>query len=796
MLISENWLRQRVNIDSDTSGMVQDLMSLGLEVGSVTPAAGDFSGVIVGKIISAVPHPNADRLRCCQVDVGDDTPLDIVCGGVNAREGITVAVATVGAVLPGNFKIKATKIRGQSSSGMICSSSELGLGDLLSPKGGIMELPHDIELGLDVRDVFDLDDNVLEIELTPNRGDCASLLGVARELAALNGESAEMPYFEAVNPVGELVPPLSHLATRHCPRYVMRLVSDIDNQRPTPIWMSEILRRSGIRSINAVVDVLNYVMLEIGQPMHAFDYDKISGCIQVRLSQEGEVIQLLDGEEITLDAHSLVIADDQGPLALAGIMGGQRAAVSESTKRVLLESAYFDPVQTRVTAAKFKLKTDSSYRFERGVDHTLQRHAIERASFFLSELVDGPAGPVAESLIDDAMPTCKTVSLRHQQIQRVLGIDVAPADVVDILSRLGFVLLNEESPWLFRVPTFRFDIDQEVDLIEELARVVGYGNIPSAVVTHDQGIVPMSEKELSCSRLSGHLVSRGFSEAITYSFVDPQLQKFFVDDDSLALNIQNPISSELSQMRTSLWPGLISAMRHNINRQQSRVRLFEFGRIFTKENGVIEQPNMLGILAIGYNHPLGWTKGVQQVDFFSMKADVMSLLSLTHTEESFQWVAQQHHALHPGQSAALIFKGRKIGFLGSLHPRIVSALGLNSAPILFEVQFDAINKREIPAFSSIPKFPSVKRDIAIVLDEKVPSSDVCDCVSELGDKKVSNVEIFDIYQGQGVSEGKKSLALGLTFFDPSRTLIDSEVDDLLNKIIQGLGIQFKATLRA
>ncbi|MCB1827707.1 MAG: phenylalanine--tRNA ligase subunit beta, partial [Coxiellaceae bacterium] len=694
MKFSEQWLRKWVNPSVDVKTLAEQLTMAGLEVDTVEPAAGEFTGVVIGEVLSAEPHPDASRLRCCKVNVGGKDVLDIVCGGVNVREGLRVAVATVGAVLPGDFKIKKAKLRGMPSHGMICSTNELGLGE--GAAGEILELRLDAPIGQDFREYLGLDDHVIDIELTPNRGDCACIRGIARDLAVVNELSIE-PHTIAQQPATIKDDfPVNVEAPSACPRYVGRVIKNINRDVVTPLWLEERLRRSGIRVIHPVVDVLNYVMLEIGQPMHAFDLDKLQGFISVRYPHKSEKLTLLDEQEIELKEDTLIIADENEPLAIAGVMGGLNSGVAETTENIFLESAYFDPVAIRQSAKSYSLQTDSSYRFERGVDFNLQVDAIERATELLLSIVGGEAGPVIASVSDEHLPKPSTLTFRASEVKRLLGIDLEQGAIEKILMDLGMELRAAEGGWTVEVPSYRFDISQEADLVEEVARIYGYDNIEATAMTTKVEMPANSESHVSRARVADYLVDRGYFEAITYSFISDEMQTM-IDPEAETLTLANPIASDMAVMRSSLWSGLLRSVAHNQNRQMPRVRLFEMGLSFYEEKGVCLQVPKLAIVAAGNAYPEQWAAEQRPVDFYDLKGDVDALLNKV-SSANFYWRTAEHPALHPGQTAALFRDDRIVGYLGVLHPELVQKLDLQTAVCCFEVELEAIRAGETPQF--------------------------------------------------------------------------------------------------
>lgn len=795
MKFSEQWLREWINPGISTDELSHQLTMAGLEVDAVEPVAAAFTKVVVGEVISIEKHPDADKLNVCQVNVGEDEPLQIVCGAKNVREGMRVPAALVGAKLPGDFKIKKSKLRGVPSHGMLCSTAELGITETAE---GLMPLPADAPVGTAIRDYLNLDDVMIELSLTPNRADCFSIAGIAREV----GVSNKMPVNEfkqaAIEAKIKDAIDLKLEAGKDCPRYLGRVIKGVNPKAETPLWMQEKLRRSGIRSLGPVVDVTNFVLLELGQPMHAFDLAKINGAIHARHAKAGEKLNLLNEQEITLTDGCLVIADDKAPLALAGIMGGADSAVSDSTTDILLEAAHFNPLVIAGKARSFGLHTDSSHRFERGVAASLPVTAIERATELLLDIVGGEAGPVVNVTNDADLPKRGVVSLRAERVKRVLGIDLSREEITGMLTRLDLNPIETEQGWEITAPDFRFDIAIEEDLIEEIGRIFGYDNLPVSQASSALSMVAKPEAELRMSRLRQVLVQKGYQEAITYSFIDPEMQKMF-DTEHKAIELANPISADLAAMRTSLWPGLVNAAKYNLNRQQSSVYLFEYGLKFVPQGAEIQQEKMLAGVITGSRVPEQWALKGEPVDFYDLKNHVEAVLEVTGRASDFQFEPNQHAILHPGQTAAirdLAAEGQPIiGWLGALHPRLQKSLGLSQSVYLFEITMKNIEEGAIPAFKPLSKFPAIRRDIALVMDEAITAQAVHDCIKESAGEILSKFELFDVYRGEGIDFGRKSLAIGLTLQDISRTLTDTDVDKELNKIIDVLKNRLGATLR-
>lgn len=792
MKFSEKWLRTWTDPDLSSEDLALELTMAGLEVETITPAAAEFSGVVVGKVVSVEPHPDADRLRVCQVDVAADKLLNIVCGASNVVANLKVAVAVVGAILPENFKIKKAKLRGIESCGMICSASELGL---IKSSEGIMELPEDAPIGKDFRDYFELDDQVFELELTPNRGDCLSIAGIAREVTALTKCEFKEPAIDEISGVIGTILPIQIEAESACSHYTGRIIREINPDAQTPLWLQERLRLGGINTITPIVDVTNYVMLELGQPLHAFDLAKLNDSITVRYAKPKESITLLDGNELALDDKTLVIADSKEPVALAGVMGGAESGVTANTQDIFLESAFFDPIVIASCVQRYALHTDSSHRFERGVDPKLQLKALNRVTDLLLEIVGGKAGPVSEVVNDEFLSELKVIILRRDRIERILGMKIADKDVVGILQRLGMKTETVKDGWQVIVPSWRFDIAEEIDLIEELARVYGYEQVPVHKLAAELTAKPYSETKLSLQRIRSLLVDRDYHEVITYSFVDAKLQKL-LNPEYEPIELQNPISQDLAVMRTNTWPGLVKTLLYNQNRQQSRIRLFETGLCFVKENNALRQYPVLGGVATGNCYPEQWGTSKQNVDFFTVKSDLETLFQLTGCANDIHFKTAKHPALHPGRCAAIYCSKKPLGYLGELSPQIKQQLELVENVYLFELDLALVSKARITKYQKISKFPAVHRDIAIVVDEAITAQQIVDAIFAKGGDILRNVKVFDVYQGEKIAVGKKSMALNLILQHASRTLVDDEIEELVQKIVQELEQKFKIVLRS
>ena len=791
MKFSEQWLREWVNPAITTDELIEQLTSLGLEVDGHTILDSLPEKVVVGEIVHLARHPDAERLQVCQVTIGGDENLNIVCGATNIYVGMRALLATVGARLPGGVKIRRSKIRGVESQGMLCSPIELGLGD---DADGILDLGTDVEVGRLGSEVLSSGDAIIDIDLTPNRGDCLGISGIAREIAVRNRCALTAAPGAPIAAVINDTFPVELQAPAHCPRYVGRIIRDIDATAVTPLWMREKLRRCGLRSISPVVDITNYVMLELGQPMHAFDLDKLTGGIQVRMATEGERLPLLDGNELVLSPESLVIADQRHSVALAGIMGGLDSSVTNETRHVFLESAYFDPKTIALGARRLGLHTDSSHRFERSVASDGQARAVERATALMLDIVGGQPGPTVDALEEGCLPVQHAITLRAARIERVLGMRVPADDVRDALERLGMQVRGDGVTWEVVAPTFRSDISIEADLIEEIARVVGYEKVPTSAPRGEFNMRAVPETTVGLTQFRNVLIARDYQEAVTYSFVDARLSTL-MEPDIEPVALANPISAELAVMRTSLLPGLVQAVSYNINRQQSRVRLFESGLVFRRNAGVLDQVSTLAGAIFGATDPEQWDRQGELVDFFDLKADVEAMLALFGAAGGFHFSATTHPALHPGQTAQVERNGARVGVLGGLHPRVVRDLKLPGPVWLFEFQTQALGGGKVPKYQVLSKFPATRRDIAVVLAEEITFDAIRTCVGQVGIDVLKNLELFDVYRGEGVYSGKKSVALGLTFQADTRTLNDQEIDAYIGAIIDSLTTNLGGTLR-
>lgn len=785
MKFSENWLRALVDPPFGGAALDHALTMAGLEVEAVETLGAEFDGVVVGEVLEAEPHPNADRLQVCRVAVGEAEPLHIVCGAPNVTRGMKAPCARVGARLPGGVSIQAAKVRGVVSEGMLCSASELGLG---SEGDGLLALPADTRPGTSLRTVWDLPDRLLTLKLTPNRGDCLSLLGVAREVAALTEAPLRWVPPEPV-PGGATRLPVAVEAPEACPRYCGRIIRGLRADAATPPWMARRLERSGLRCIHPVVDITNYVMLEIGQPLHAFDLAKIHGGIRVRFAFPGERLALLNNQELDLTPDLLVIADESVPVALAGIMGGAATGVADGTRDVFLESAFFSPSAIAGKSRRLGLASDAAYRFERGVDFAATRLALERASQLMLEVCGGVPGEISE--VGERLPPRPPVRLRLARVSRVLGLDFEEEQAADLLRRLEVGFARESGIFHVTPPSHRFDLQIEEDFIEELARLHGYDRIPATFPKADLRILPEPEGVRGDAWVRDFLTVRGYQEVVTYSFVDRQWERDLAGNDA-PIALLNPIAAQMGVMRSSLMGSLVECLRHNVHRQQSRVRLFEIGRCFHHGPEGYLQPERIAGLCYGPVAPAQWGAPPRPADFYDVKGDVDGLLR--QAQVSFEPAA--YPALHPGRCARIASAGRDIGWLGELHPQWVQKYELSHSPVLFELDLEAVRGVAMPSFAEPSKFPVVQRDFAVVVDESIPAQALLKALRSHAPESVSEIRLFDVYRGKGIEYTKKSLAFRLVMQDTRKTLTDEEVDAIVGGLTAVLENQHGAKLRA
>jgi phenylalanyl-tRNA synthetase beta chain len=766
----------------------------GFEVESIEPAAPPFEGVVVAEILSAERHPQADKLQVCRVTTGKGAEVQIVCGAPNARAGLKSALAIVGAQLPGDLSIKAAKLRGVESLGMLASAKELGLAD---GSQGILELPADAPVGKPLREYLSLDDSVLDVNVAPNRGDAMSVLGIAREVAALSGQALAGPKLAPVAAKHRDTFSVHLDAPESCPKFVSRIIRGVNNRAPTPLWMRERLRRAGLRPISPVVDITNYVALELGQPMHAYDLKKLQGDIRVRFAKSGERCTLLDGKTVVLTEDVLAITDQSGVIGLAGIMGGETTAVDENTSDVLFEVAYFTPDVIAGRARRFGLVTDASQRFERGVDPAHQERAIERGTVLLLSIAGGTPGPVQVAQRAERLPTRAAVNLRRSQLSRLLGTTVAPGKVEATLEALQMRVERTADGWSAVPPSHRFDVAIEADLIDEVARIVGFDAIPETHAELSHAFKRITETVPPERSVLETLAARGYQEVITYAFVDPALQsQLFPDTPGVPLT--NPIASDLSVMRVSLWPGLLRAARQNLDRQQTRVRLFEHGARFEALKQGTREVDLLSAVAVGPRSAEQWGLPREMrapVDFYDVKGDVESLLSGTGDLDAFRFEPAALPCLHPGRAARIVRDGTPVGWIGELHPAVARALDFTYAPVIFELEFFAALRARVPSLEEISRFPHVRRDLSLVMDEGVSLSALRERVTLAASTLLRHLLVFDVYRGPGIESGRKSVSLGLIFQEKTRTLTDEEADRVVAAIVADLRVSLNARVR-
>ncbi|HEY5622997.1 MAG TPA: phenylalanine--tRNA ligase subunit beta [Gammaproteobacteria bacterium] len=790
MRVNIEWLRDWVDISIAPDELAEKLTIAGLEVDSVEAAAPPFEGIVVAEIVGVEPHPDADRLLLCRVNDGS-TEHSVVCGAPNAARGLRAPFAPVGATMPGGSRIKPAKLRGRESQGMLCSAQDLGLEE---SSDGLLELPADAPIGESLRDYMRLDDAVLDIDLTPNRGDCFSVLGIAREIAATQSLELRLPVRPVIVASNDATFDVRLEAGHGCPRFVGRAIRGIDAEAESPAWMVERLRRVGLRPIHPVVDVTNFVMLELGQPLHSYDLSKLDTAIVVRFAEEGEKLILLDGREVELDANVMVIADGSGPIGLAGIMGGASTGVTRETRNVFLEAAFFSPDAIAGRAREFGLHTDASMRFERGVDPERQTRAIERATELILDIAGGDAGPLTESKLEQHLSEIPSISLRHERLRSVLGLGVSAASVESCLESLGMQVDEQSGGWKVVPPSFRFDVRIEEDLIEEVARMIGYDNIPVTpeLRAGHLGLVP--ENNFTEERLADLMAARGYSEIISYSFVDEELE-LAVNPGTVLVKLANPISRELSVLRRSLWPGLLKTASQNLNRQQPRLRLFEMGVQFAAKTDEITETRVVAGLVAGSRWPENWDLQSTDADIFDVKADLEAVFEATGNARKLSFTKGEHPALMPGQTARVLLDEQPVGWLGSIHPALQARLDLKTPIVLFAMRLDAALTASIPTYDPYSKFPSVRRDLAILVETEVTADKIEQCVRTAAGEMLQNVMIFDVYRGERIDSRLKSVALGLILQHTSRTLTDADADQVVSSVTEHLWRVLGARIR-
>ncbi len=798
MKFPERWLRAYCNPDWTTEQLSDRLTMAGLEVEEVGAAAPPFDKVVVAQVLSVTRHPNADKLNVCEVDTGAGV-RSIVCGAPNVAAGMRVPCALVGATLPGGLEIKPVKMRGVDSNGMLCSARELGLSE---DHSGLMALPADAPLGADVRDYLQLDDAVFLLKLTPNLAHCFGVFGIAREVAALSGAPLTAPAMAPVAVSLDERLPVRIDAPDLCGRFSGRVIRGVNANAPTPDWMRQRLERAGQRSISALVDISNYVMLELGRPTHVFDLDKIHGGLEVRWGRAGERLELLNGQTIELDDQVGVIADAQQVESLAGIMGGNSTAVSLATTNIYVEAAFWWPQAIAGRARRYNFSTDAAQRFERGVDGETTVAHLEYISALILQVCGGQAGPVDDTIT--GLPERKPVSLRTARAAKVIGVTLSDADIADAFTRLQLPFARAGTDFVVTPPSYRFDLQIEEDLIEEVARIWGYERLPLRAPVAASPMRARPEAQRSVLDLKRAIAARDYQEVINYSFVESKLDHLL--SGRRAIPLLNPIAAQMDVMRTTVWSGLIETLRANLNRKASRVRLFEVGRVFAADETVasgplsvrgVRQPQMLAALAYGPQVQEQWGTATRATDFFDLKGDLESLAGAA----GLRFERDEHAALHPGRSARIVAEGRPVGWIGALHPAVQLQLDLPQAPVLFEIELDVMTRRAVPVFSEVSKFPPVIRDLALVLDQQIPAAQVLDEIASAVREHphgalVKNVGIFDEYRGKGLENKEKSLAIRFWMQDTRRTLNDAEVSELMSGIVAWVGDRIGARLRA
>ena len=785
MQFSQQWLYSWVNPQLSSEQLAHTLTMAGLEVEKTELAAPPFTGVVVAEVKSVQKHPAADRLNITQIDAGTGELIQIVCGAPNVTVGIKVPCALAGAVLPGNFKIKPTKMRGQESNGMLCSAKELGLIDQVN---GLLILPNDAPVGKNIRDYLQLDDHLLTLKITPNRADCLSIKGIAREVGALTQTNLSLPDIPTIAAETDTIQPVQLQAPEDCGRFLTRVIQNINTQATTPMWLKQHLERSGLRSINPLVDIGNYVMLELGQPLHMFDADKLNGDLIVRRAKDGETLACLNDKTVTLTSNTLVVADEEKVLSIAGLMGGSSSAVDENTCNVVIESAWFTPEIIAGKSRQYGFGSDSSFRFERGVDFNLQHQAIERATALIKEICNGSIGRVNE--VNGNLPTTKQVKVRTSRVEKVLGVSISANNINIILQHLGLEPQACDNGFIITSPSFRFDIQIEADLIEEIGRVYGYENIPDDHTNGKLSMVALPENKKPLFSIYHQLANHGYQEVVSYAFVEEAWEHDLAGNQN-PIRLKNPIASHLSVMRSTLFGGLIEILHNNLNRKQNRVRIFEVARVFHLRDAEYLQTNKIAGLAYGSATPEQWGKTNRTVDFYDVKNDVLALLGM----QQLTFRAAQHPALHPGRTAEIVHNDQVIGVLGELHPRWTQKYDLPQSPLLFELNLAAALNQSKIIYQPVSKFQPVRRDLAFIVDEQTTAQQLLDTLAKVDHPAIQEIALFDVYRGQGVAEGRKSLAVKIILQSIEQTLTDEEVDKIVAEIID-FAKQMGAELRS
>jgi len=787
MNISTRWLREWVDPKVSDIELSEKLTMAGLEVERVAPVAPPFEGLVVGHVVSCVKHPNADKLSLCEVDIGVDSNLQIICGAPNVRKDLKVVVAKVGSVLPNNLKIRKAKLRGVESRGMICSEAEMGLSDC---HDSIMELDSSAILGENARTCLDLDDHIIELDLTPNRGDCFSVLGIAREICANYDLSLFLKNYEAKQQ-GSKSFKAKVSNPNACPKYLTRVIEGIDNNAVTPKWMAQRLQRASQQLHSPVVDITNYVLLELGQPMHAFDLNKINGNIDVRMAKSGEKLELLNEQTVSLNKNTLVIADQKSAIAVAGVMGGMQTGTQPDSTEVLLESAFFDSIAVSGVARSYGLHTESSIRFERGVDFNITHQAMERATELVLDICGGKASAINECVDSSTLPKLETILITREKISSVLGFDLDPSWIESKFKFLGFNMTKKNNnSWAIIPPSFRFDIRIPADLIEELARLYGYDKVPVQRLSVDANISQTSQSKIGSYDISQALVNRGYQEVITYSFISNEYHDL-IDPSAKKITLKNPISDDMSIMRSSLWPGLLQTVEMNQRRGHHNARFFEAGLCFSGISVDDQRQKIAGIIC-GERFESQWGSPEREVDFFDAKSDVESLLSLSGNNYLFE--AEEHPALQTGQAAKISRNGQLIGWIGALSPHLQKKLSLSKL-FLFELNQSDIEQRKVSSYESFSSFQASQRDIALVVAKDVNADQLIHAIQSLDQEHLIEVNLFDVYEGKHIEKGKKSVALNLTYQSIEDTLTDDQLNQQVEDIITHLESKFSAKLR-
>ncbi|AMA64839.1 Phenylalanine--tRNA ligase beta subunit [Candidatus Arsenophonus lipoptenae] len=794
MKLSEFWLREWVNPTISSVDLSKQMTMAGLEIDNIKPVSGQFQDVLIGEIIKCVQHPNNKKLFITKINIGTKKLLNIICGDIKCRKGLKVAVAILGAVLSNNFKIKVMKVLGEYSEGILCSYADLGIYD---NNHGIIELPHTAPIGTDIRNYLKLNDNIFEVNLTPNRADCLSILGISREIAAINNIKMNTLKIKPVKSNDNIVFPIRIEAFIECPRFLGRVINGIDMTVQTPIWMKEKLRRSGFNPIDPVVDIINFVLLELGQPLHVYDLDHLNKTIIVRMAKKNEILILLDGKKLNLKQNTLIIADEKNVLGIAGIFVGKHAKINQKTTNILLDSAFFNPLTISFWARYYGFHTESSHRFERGVDPQMQYIAMERASKLIFEICGGIVGNIVDISHINHLPKVITLTLTRKKLDLLIGHKIPDTNVTQILQRLGFHVINEKENWKVITPSWRFDIKIEEDLIEEVTRIYGYNNIPHVPLNVDLIRPYDHESNLSLKRVKTLLIDRGYNEVITYSFVNPKMQLLLYPNSDMLI-LPNPISSDMSVMRLSLLPGLLNTVIYNQNHQQNRIRIFETGLRFIPdvlaEYGIRQELILAGLIT-GKRYIEHWAQEKREVDFFDIKGDVESILKLTGKLNNIFYKSYSNSILHPGQSAKIYLKNSYIGYVGVIHPKINNKLNLYNRILVFELLWNKIQDRIIPKANIISRFPANRRDIAIIIPEWIPAADVLEECKKIIVNHIVSINLFDVYCGNSIAKGYKSLAISFILQDTERTLEEKEINATIDKYVDALKRRFQASLR-